>query len=350
VLEQKRISDFGVVIGVLPTGEKNAITDVEGIRVGHATLKKGDVHTGVTAVIPHDGNTFREKLIAAVHVINGFGKSAGLIQVDELGTLETPILLTNTFGVGTSINRLVQYMLDRNADIGDQTGTVNPVVFECNDSYLNDIRGMHVSGKDIEAAIENASPDFPEGAVGAGTGMSCYKLKGGIGSASRLIRIDGKNYTIGILVLTNMGKLEDLTVAGRKVGAEIAAKQAKGESSADKGSLIMIIATDIPMTSRQLKRLAKRAEVGVARTGNEIATGSGEIVLAFSTAQRIMHYEKRGVIDIQMLDEECMDIVFPAVAECSEEAVLNSMITADRTVGRGGHIRESLAGYLRAFL
>src|SRR5512145_788691 len=155
VLEQKRIRDFGIVIGALPTGKKNAITDVEGVRVGHATLKKGDVHTGVTALIPHDGNTFREKLIAAVHVINGFGKSAGLIQVDELGTLETPILLTNTFGVGTSINRLIQYMLDRNADIGDQTGTVNPVVFECNDSYLNDIRRMHVSGKDKEAKKKN---------------------------------------------------------------------------------------------------------------------------------------------------------------------------------------------------
>ena len=346
MLEQKRIRDFGVVIGALPTGEKNAITDVEGVRVGHATLRKGDVNTGVTAVIPHDGNVFLEKLIAAVHVINGFGKSAGLIQVDELGTLETPILLTNTFGVGTSINRLIQHMLKQNADIGDTTGTVNPVVFECNDSYLNDIRGMHVGSEDIDSAIENAASDFMEGSVGAGTGMSCYKLKGGIGSASRVIRVDRKNYTVGMLVLTNMGSLEDLTVGGQKVGAEIALKQKEDDRSADKGSLIMIIATDIPMTSRQLKRIARRAEVGVARTGNCISTGSGEIVLAFSTAQRIMHYEKHGITDIRMLDEERMDRVFRAVAECSEEAVLNSMITAGRTIGRDGHVRESLSAYL----
>ncbi len=346
MLEQRRIRDFGIVIGKLPTGQRNAITDVEGVRVGHATIKKGDVNTGVTALIPHSGNTFQEKLIAAVHVINGFGKSAGLIQVDELGTLETPVLLTNTFGVGTAINGIIQYMLAQNTDIGDKTGTVNPVVFECNDSYLNDIRGMHVGSSDIDSAIENAAADFPEGAVGAGTGMSCYKLKGGIGSASRLIRIGGKNYMVGMLVLTNMGKLENLTVAGRKAGAEIAANQKEGKPSADKGSLIMIIATDLPMTSRQLKRIARRAEVGVARTGNDIATGSGEIVLAFSTAQRIKHYEKRGVIDIKMLDEECLDTVFQAVAECSEEAVLNSMITAERTVGRDGHIRESLTRYL----
>jgi D-aminopeptidase len=346
MLNQKRIRDFGIVIGELPTGEKNAITDVAGVTVGHVTIKEGDVQTGVTALIPHGGNIFREKLMAAVHVINGFGKSVGLIQIDELGTMETPVLLTNTFGVGTSINGLVRHMLNHNIDIGDKTCTVNPVVFECNDSYLNDIRGMHIKTEDIESAIQNADSDFPEGAVGAGTGMSCYKLKGGIGSASRLVRIDKKNFTVGMLVLTNMGRLKDLTVAGRKIGSEISASREENEQATDKGSIIMLIATDLPMTHRQLKRIAKRAEVGVARTGNDIASGSGEIVLAFSTAQKIKHYEKKAIIDVKMLNEEDIDVVFKAVAECSEEAVLNSMITADRTIGKSGRVRESLSNYI----
>lgn len=346
MLNQKRLRDFGIVIGELPTGEKNSITDVAGVKVGHATIKEGDVNTGVTAILPHGGNIFREKLMAAVHVINGFGKSAGLIQIDELGTMETPVLLTNTFGVGTSINALVRHMLSHNTDIGDKTGTVNPVVFECNDSYLNDIRGMHITADDIESAIQNAAADFLEGAHGAGTGMSSYKLKGGIGSSSRLVKIDKKNFTVGMLVLTNMGRLKDLTVAARKIGSEISARREEKEHATDKGSIIMIIATDLPLTHRQLKRIAKRAEVGVARTGNDIASGSGEIVLAFSTAQKIKHYEKKAIIDVQMLNEEDIDVAFKAVAECSEEAVLNSMITAGRVVGKDGRVRESLSDYL----
>ncbi len=345
MLEQKRIRDFGIIIGELPAGKRNAITDVDGVRVGHATIKEGEVNTGVTAVLPHCGNMFREKLTAAVHVINGFGKSTGLVQVEELGVIETPLLLTNTFGVGTSVNRLVKIMLDRNSDIGDTTGTVNPVVFECNDSYLNDIRGMHISDKHIDAALDNAASDFEEGAKGAGAGMSCYKLKGGIGTASRKLLIGGGDFTLGVLVLTNMGELKDLTAGGRNIGREIDA-ELQAEREKDKGSLIVIIATDIPMTSRQLKRAARRAEAGVARTGNNIASGSGEIVLAFSTAMKLDHYEKNALIDYKMLNEEYIDLVFRAVAECSEEAVLNSMITAEKTTGRKGHIRESLSAFL----
>ena len=344
---QKRIRDYNIKIGVLPPGERNSITDVRGVSVGHKTIHKGDINTGVTVIFPHEGNIFREKLSAAVHVVNGFGKSAGLIQVEELGTLETPILLTNTFGVGTCINSMIKYMLDQNKDIGTTTGTVNPVVFECNDSYLNDIRGMHITEDDVSAALSAASADFKEGSVGAGSGMSCYKLKGGIGTASRIIEVNGEKYTVGMLVLTNMGLLDELIVAGDDTGKKIAEHKKTSDREADKGSLIMIIATDIPMSSRQLKRAARRAENGVARTGNNIANGSGEIALAFSTAQRLKHEAPEEIIDLKILNEEKIDIVFKAVGECSEEAVLNSMITAEKTEGIASHVRETLADYIQ---
>ena len=351
MLNQKRIKDYGITIGDLPAGRRNSITDVEGIGVGHTTIHDNDINTGVTAVIPHSGNLFREKLVAAVHVINGFGKSAGLLQVEELGTLETPIILTNTFGVGTCINHLVKYMMSENEEIGTATGTVNPVVFECNDSYLNDIRGMHVTEDNAASAIKSASADFEEGGVGAGAGMSCYKLKGGIGTASRIIEIDGKKYTVGMLVLTNMGLLDELIVSGDRTGKKIEAFRKTSENKnpdreGDKGSLIMITAVDIPMSSRQLKRIARRAQNGVARTGNNIATGSGEISLAFSTAQKLKHEDSAGILDMNILNEEKIDIVFKAAGECAEEAVLNSMITAERTEGVEGHVRESLSEYI----
>jgi D-aminopeptidase len=346
LLKQKRIRDYSIKIGNLPTGEKNSITDIKGVRVGHTTIHKGDINTGVTAIIPHEGDIFREKLMAAVHVINGFGKSTGLIQIEELGTLETPILLTNTFGVGTCVNQMIKYMLNHNSEIGKTTGTVNPIVFECNDSYLNDIRGMHVTENDASYALSSASIDFKEGSVGAGSGMSCYKLKGGIGSASRIVEIDNKKYTVGILVLTNMGLLEELIVGGEKTGQKIEEIKNASDNEADKGSLIIIIATDIPMSSRQLKRIARRAETGVSRTGNTIANGSGEIAIAFSTAQRLKHEDKDAVLELKILNEEKIDKVFTAVGECSEEAVLNSMITAEKTTGIESHNRDTLADYI----
>jgi D-aminopeptidase len=346
LLNQKRIRDYGITVGELQTGKRNSITDVKGVKVGHKTIQNGNINTGVTAIILHSGNIFREKFMAAVHIINGFGKSAGLMQVDELGTLETPLLLTNTFGVGTCLNQLIRYMMNQNKEIGTTTGTVNSVVFECNDSYLNDIRGMHVTEKDAEEALENADVDFAEGSKGAGTGMSCYKLKGGIGTASRVIGIDSSVYTVGMLVLTNNGLLEELIVCGDRIGKRISEHKKSTDTEPDKGSIIMIIATDIPMSSRQLKRIAKRAETGVSRTGNTIATGSGEIVLAFSTAQNLKHENSNSVLSLEILNEEKIDIVFKAVSECAEEAVLNSMITAEMTSGIEGHVRESLSEYI----
>lgn len=361
VFDQKRIEDFGIGVGKFRKGRRNAITDVEGVLVGHSTIDRDDVKTGVTAIFPHSDNLFREKVPAAVHVINGYGKTTGTIQIQELGTIETPILLTNTFAVGTCTDALVRYMLRENLDVGSSTLTVNPVVCECNDHYLNDMRGMHVREAHVAEALGNASSEFREGGVGAGTGMSCYKLKGGIGTASRIIEVEGFSFTLGMLVLTNMGNLGDLTIQGRRMGEEIKTKWAAGASSGyitaglaeneankekEQGSIIMIVATDAPLSERQLGRIARRAETGVSRTGNAIANGSGEIVLAFSTANRVLHYEERVLVPTEILNEEMIDRFFRGVAECAEEAVLNSMVTAVRCDGRDGHVRESLAEYL----
>lgn len=241
-------SRYGLKFGYMDHGPRNLITDVPGVRVGHVTLHDGEVHTGVTAIIPHTGDVFHEKCLAGAHVINGFGKSIGLVQVQELGTLETPILLTNTLSVGTVSTALVEYMLERNDDIGLDTGTVNSLVMECNDARLSDIRGLHITKEHARAALAAASETFAEGDVGAGAGMVCYSLKGGIGSASRLCHLYGETYTVGALVMTNFGTLRDLKVAGDSVGERLF-WQEQSELK-DKGSIIVIIATDIPLSAR----------------------------------------------------------------------------------------------------
>lgn len=339
---QKRIADYGIHIGCMKRGVLNAITDVAGVRVGHCTLDDGNIKTGVTAVIPHEGNMFQEKLFAACHVINGFGKSVGLIQIEELGTLETPIILTNTLSTGTATEALVRYMLKENLDIGKETGTVNPVVCECNDGFLNDIRGLHIREAHVLKALANAGTEFEEGSVGAGCGMSCYQLKGGIGTASRLVEIENLTFTIGVLVLSNFGEKGDFVVDGRKVGKSIVSLEQPQE---DQGSIIVVIATDIPMTERQLKRLCRRSSVGITRTGTYIGNGSGEIAIAFTTANRFAHYEKAPVCSIGIFNENHINIAFRAVVEATEEAVLNSMICAETTKGRDGNARHSLKEY-----
>lgn len=345
---QNKIRDYGIKIGRMPTGRKNSITDVEGVLVGHVTLKEGNVNTGVTAVLPHPGNIFREKVVASCHVINGFGKTVGTIQVEELGTIETPIILTNTLSVGTACDALVEYMLEQNEDIGISTGTVNPVVCECNDGYLNDIRGRHVKKEHVLQSIKNAGDDFEEGAVGAGTGMSCYGLKGGIGSASRIVSLDGKEYVLGVMVLSNFGVKEDLTIDGIKAGDVV--WKSISEKETEKGSIIVILATDIPLSERQLNRISKRAGVGLIRTGSFIGNGSGDIVISFSTANRIKHYEEMDTIEIRIINENKIDMVFRAAAEATEEAVLNSMICAEETAGRDGHVRHALKDYINVFM
>lgn len=340
----KTIRDYGINIGRLKCGKNNLITDVKGVKVGHVTLNEGDVTTGVTAVIPHEGNMFKEKLIAASHVINGFGKTSGTVQIDELGTLETPIMLTNTLSVGTVSTGLIEHMLNHNDDIGKTTGTVNPVVCECNDGYLNDIRGFHVKKEHVHESIEKADVCFEQGAVGAGTGMMCYQLKGGIGSSSRIVELDGKEYTIGIMVLTNFGLKENLVIDGIKAGKIISEELSKEEM--EKGSCIIILATDIPLSYRQLKRVIKRTSVGLARTGSFIGNGSGEVVIGFTTANKINHYEENEIVNIGIVNENKIDRLFNATAEATEEAILNSMICADTTTGRDGHTVVSLKEYI----
>jgi D-aminopeptidase len=307
------------------------------------------VKTGVTVILPHSRNLFQEKLFAAAHVINGFGKTMGTIQIQELGTIETPIVLTNTFSIGEVSSALIDYMLATNEDIGRTTGTVNPVVCECNDGFLNDIRGKHVKKHHVLEAIKKADVCFEEGAFGAGTGMSCYGLKGGIGSASRVIRFGDKIYSIGALVLTNMGQNGELKIDGRAIGQEIIPAASDQECQSDTGSIIIILATDIPLTERQLNRICKRAVVGVIRTGSHIDSGSGEIVIAFTTVNCVPHYRKEIINAVWFLHEDEIGHVFRAVVESTEEAILNSMITAEHTIGRNGNRRQSLKEHIHLY-
>lgn len=339
----RRARDFGLVCGTLMPGTLNAITDVAGVAVGHQTVREAGVLTGFTAIVPHDGNLFSEKLRAGVEVINGFGKSAGLMQVAELGQIETPILLGNTFSVAAGIEALVGRALAENPEIGRSTGTVNSLVLECNDGFLSDIRARRLTAADAEAALVAAtSGPVEEGAVGAGTGMSCFGFKGGIGTASRLIELDGRNYSVGVLVQTNFGNAGDLVLPdGRRPVPETVAAPV-----VERGSVIIILATDLPLESRQLTRIAKRCGAGLARLGAFWGNGSGDIALAFTTAGRISHHESAGIVPLAVLNENRIDLAFRAATEATQEAVLNSMLAAPDTLGRDGNRRPSLADHL----
>jgi D-aminopeptidase len=328
-------------IGRLVAGPRNSIVDVAGVTVGHCTLDQGAVQTGVTVVVPQDGDLFTHKLPAAVAVINGFGKSAGLVQVEELGTLETPIALTNTFSVGTVVTAQIRHALRANPEIGRGLPTVNAVVMECNDGYLNDLHAFAVQEAHFNQALAAASAEVEQGAVGAGRGMSCFGMKGGIGSASRKATVGagGNEFTVGALVLSNFGKLPELILAGRPLGRELAAADA-ADKAPEKGSIIMILATDAPLDARQLKRLANRAGVGLARTGSAWGHGSGDIALAFSTAQRIESDSE--CVHLALLADHLLDPLFHAAADSVEQAIVNALFAADSLIGRDGHRRESL--------
>ncbi|MCA0970216.1 P1 family peptidase [Halobacillus litoralis] len=347
--KQNRFRERHGSIGEMETGPLNSITDVEGVTVGHVTLSDGDCQTGVTAVLPHQGNLFKEKLIATSHVLNGFGKTMGTIQLQELGVIETPILLTNTLNVGTAADACIEHMLARNPEIGRTTGTVNAVIGECNDMLLNDIRKQHVHKTHIHQAIQHASKQVEEGSVGAGRGMLCYSLKGGIGTSSRLIPLSHGVYTMGILVMSNFGILRDLTIKGRSIGQELKKKLLDEWQEKDKGSIMIIAATDLPVTDRQLNRILKRTVTGLSRTGSIITHGSGEIVIGFSTATRIPHEKTNQPIEVSMIHEEEMDEAFRAIGEATEEAVLNSLTTAVAVKGRDGNERPAFTDLLDRF-
>ncbi|WP_037985634.1 P1 family peptidase [Thalassobacillus devorans] len=346
---QKRIADFGVKIGRLSRGPLNAITDVAGVTVGHVTLKNKDIQTGVTAILPHQGNVFKEKLIASSHVINGFGKTIGTIQINELGTLETPIVLTNTASVGTAAEALIADTMEQNPEIGRTTGTVNPVIGECNDMFLNDVRTQAVQKEHVLESLTNTAAEFEEGAVGAGRGMLCYSLKGGIGSASRLMEFAHGVYTMGVLVLTNFGMLSDLRVNGKPVGEDLKQALLDSGEQKDKGSVMVIVATDLPVSERQLNRILKRSVTGLSRTGAMIGHGSGDIVLGFSTATKIPHDKPAQPLSLPTIHEGDIDTAFRAIGEATEEAVLNSLVTADPVTGREGNERPAFKDLLEQF-
>ena len=336
--------ESGIKIGRGTPGKCNLITDVPGVKVGHVTVRDGaDINTGVTAILPHEGNIFQDKVMAASCIINGFGKTMGLVQVEELGTIETPIVMTNTLSIGTAATALIKYMLQQNEDIGVKTGTVNPLICECNDGTLNDIRGLHVTEEHVFEALANCGEEFEEGVVGSGTGMCCLGLKGGIGSASRIVKLDDKEYTVGALVMSNFGGAGRLMIEGRHMGQEI---KDKLEAQQDKGSIIMLIATDIPLSERQLKRVARRAGVGLARTGSYYGNGSGDIAIAFTTANRVPHYSKNAVMDMKMISDNKIDGVFDATAEAVEEAIISSLYHAETTTGRAGKVKYGLRDFL----
>ncbi len=328
-----------------PAGRLNLISDVPGVTVGNVTINEGDAHTGVTAVLPHGGNLFREKVMAGVSVINGFGKSAGLLQIRELGTIETPILLTNTLSTGTAWTALARYMLEQNEDIGVTTGTVNCVVTECNDGRLNDIRGMHVQESHVREALACVGEEFEEGAVGGGTGMVCLGLKGGIGSASRMVRADGEDFAVGALVMTNFGEPGNLVIGGRHYDTGICREAEKK----DRGSVIILIATDLPLNERQLERVAKRSMIALGRVGSFCGNGSGDIAIAFSTANRLCHYGSRDVIPVRMFYDEHIDRVFEAAVEAVEEAVISSLYHADTMTGIRGNTYMGLKEFLEKY-
>lgn len=356
-----RAREIGLKIGILPTGTLNAITDVPGVAVGHRTIiRGGNVRTGVTAILPHDGNLFREKVPGAVFVGNGFGKLAGSTQVNELGEIETPILLTSTLSVPKTADYLIDYMLGLAGN--EDVRSINPLVAETNDGYLNDIRGRHITREDVFAAIKNAQiGKVEEGSIGAGTGTVAFGFKGGIGTSSRKLPVALGGYTIGVLVQTNFGGV--LTIDGAPIGIELGRYYLKNTiESKEKissqipknktdtndladGSIIMVVATDAPLDERQLKRLAARTMMGLARTGASASNGSGDYAIAFSTASEVRIKplaNEQDLRNVKLLPNDAMSPLFLAVIEATEEAIYNSLFRATTVTGIDKHTVEAL--------
>ncbi|MBP1634234.1 MAG: L-aminopeptidase/D-esterase [Acidobacteria bacterium] len=346
-----RARDLGLAPGVFPPGPLNAITDVAGVAVGHVTLVEGDaVRTGVTAILPHQGNLFQDKVAGAVFVGNAFGKLAGSTQVSELGTIETPIVLTNTLSVGTALDAVVTYTLEQEGN--GRVESVNALVGETNDGGLNDIRGRHVSAAHVLAAIRGASTGpVEEGSVGAGTGTRCYGWKGGIGTSSRVLPEHRGGYRLGVLVQTNFGGA--LTIAGAPVGEELAPSSSRAPEAGDAadGSCMIVVATDAPLDARDLRRLAARAIFGLARTGSSYSNGSGDFAVAFTTSPEMRTAAGETKPRTRaILPPEGASPLFQAVLEATEEAVYNSLFRATTVVSRKGRAEAIPIDPVRAIL
>lgn len=341
-VNNKRARDYGINIGVLPVGHYNAITDVEGVKVGHTTIIKDDsIRTGVTAILPFEGNIYQDKVPAAIFIGNGFGKLAGISQVEELGNIETPILLTNTLNVSTAIDAVIGYTLAQPGN--EEVMSVNSIVGETNDGFLNDIRGRHVTKQDVINAILHAAPGkVEEGNVGAGTGTVCFGFKGGIGTSSRKLPESLGGYTVGVLVQSNFGGV--LQIDGVPVGEKLKKFSFSSElqNNVD-GSCMIIVATDAPLDSRNLYRLAKRAFLGLGKTGGIASNGSGDYVIAFSTFKEARIPAKSGkVLNVPVLSNDYTSPLFMAAIEATEEAIINSLFAAKTTIGRNGNKAEAL--------
>jgi D-aminopeptidase len=345
--DRARARDLNIAIGALPTGALNAITDVPGVLVGHCTVSwggpelpvgSGPARTGVTAVLPHDGGMFRKRVIAGMHAANGVGELIGSLAIREWGVIETPLLLTNSQSIGTAYDAAVRWMMERDPLVGIDDAAM-PVVGECDDGLLNDMRGMHVRPEHVWAALDSAAGGpVAEGCVGGGTGMVCYDFKGGIGTSSRVVTIHGRQYTVGVLLMSNFGVRHRLTVDGVPVGREIADLLPPENRQ---GSCIVVLATDAPLTARQCTRVAKRCALGLAVTGSYAADGSGEIMVAFSTAHRIERVTREPV-SLHVVGNDNLHGLFEAAVDATAEAVLNSLFMATTTTGRGGAVAHAL--------
>jgi D-aminopeptidase len=348
---RRRLRDLGFPVGRFPVGPRNAITDVLGVRVGHTTLiegegqlevGKGPVRTGVTAIVPSDG-VFNNRVVAGSFVLNGAGEVSGLTQVVEWGLLETPILLTNTLAVGKVSDAAVKWMTRRFPTIGNDEDVIIPLVGECDDSWLNDTVGRHVRSEHVYRAIEQASSGpVAEGSVGAGTGLITCDFKAGIGTSSRRVDMEAGPYTLGILVQSNFGVMRSLRVNGAPVGEVLERDFAQARREKNAGSIITVIATDAPLLAPQLVRLCKRAALGIGRIGSFAAHGSGEIIVAFSTANKVPRQTSKMVASLSVLLDEACDPLYEAVVEGTEEAILNALCMADEMRGQSGHVAPAL--------
>lgn len=356
-----RARELGMFFGTGKPGPMNGITDVEGVRVGHTTIVqgqgkievgKGPVRTGVTAILPvsttGEASIFLQRLSAAGFVLNGAGEMVGLTQVNEWGLLESPIVLTNTLAVGVAVQAVVEHMLKEVPDIGRAHDTIIPVVGECDDSWLSDIAGGHVRGIHVHEALARAAAPsgcgpVAEGSVGGGTGMTSFDFSGGIGTSSRVLKADEGGYVVGVLVQSNFGRAADLRIGGLPLGLMLEPDFRHVHTrGGDYGSIIVIVATDAPLVSHQLGRIAKRAALGIARTGTCAAHGSGEIVLAFSTANRLARVSARRVQHLEVLSDEHLDPLFRATIDATEEAIANAMCMAGDVVGVNNHMTPGL--------
>ncbi len=346
---RKRLRELGIKTGYLPVGKKNTICDVAGLRVGHSTIIEGDgalvrgqgpKRTGVTVIIPHADDLWSSRPSGAFYSLNGCGVVLGSDWINESGALEGPIALTNSHSVFDVGKALTNIMVDRFPAIGTTDDAYLPVVGECDDSPLNDINGYHVKEEHVRKAFENASDDVTEGAVGAGTGMTCYGFKGGIGTASRLVSIQDKTYTVGVLVNTNHGQTHQLLINGNPVGLRLK-EESLGKAN-DEGSIVMLVATDAPFNHQQLERICKRACMGLARTGSSAGNGSGDFVIAFSTGRRVPRQNKSAILTLPEIHSDHIGGFFEATVEATEEAILNSIFVADSMTGRDGFTSPAL--------